>query len=106
MAAALGFGLISCGDTIEPLGPTPLDQGIVVYLNSGYRGVSQQVGADVTDLSVVEGPCSPSEGGTGSRLVGPHPDSRALGDVAPRAGRRRFPLSLFLRSDPDRASTF
>ena len=66
VAAALGFGLISCGDTIEPLGPTPLDQGIVVYLNSGYRGVSQQVGADVTDLSVVEGPCSPSEGGTGT----------------------------------------
>jgi hypothetical protein len=27
-------------------------------------------------------------------LAGPHPRSLALGDFAPRAGRRRFPLSL------------
>ncbi len=62
---ALSLAVTSCSSP-EPLGPTPLDQGIVIYLNSGYRGVSQQVGADVVDLEEIEGPCNPSEGGTGT----------------------------------------
>jgi len=53
-------------ETLEPLGPTPVDQGVLIYLNSGYRGVSQQVGADVDDLGKIEGPCGASEGGTGT----------------------------------------
>ena len=64
-ATLLGLLLTSCASN-EPLGPTPLDEGIVIYLNSGYRGVSQQVGADVDDLGKVEGPCGASEGGLGT----------------------------------------
>ena len=64
-AAVIGLLLTSC-ESLEPLGPTPLDEGIVIYLNSGYRGVSQQVGADVEDLGEVEGPCGASEGGLGT----------------------------------------
>jgi hypothetical protein len=52
----------ACGNP-EPLGPTPLDQGIVVFIHSDYRGTSQQIGADVTDLTKVEGPCNIGEGG-------------------------------------------
>jgi hypothetical protein len=64
IAAAVG-GMVACANDIEPLGPTPLDEGIIVYLHSGYRGTSQQVGVDVPDLGKVEGPCSPTEGGNG-----------------------------------------
>ena len=64
-ATILSVVLISC-ESAEPLGPTPLDEGIVVYLHSGYRGVSQQIGGDVEDLGDVEGPCGASEGGVGT----------------------------------------
>ena len=64
-ATMLSLGLMAC-ETPEPLGPTPVDQGVLIYLNSGYRGVSQQVGADVDDLGRIEGPCGASEGGTGT----------------------------------------
>jgi hypothetical protein len=65
-AAALSLPIPACGG-IEPLGPTPVDQGVIVFMHSGFRGTSQQVGADVTDLTRVEGPCNvSSDGGTGS----------------------------------------
>jgi Peptidase inhibitor family I36 len=63
-AAAVAILIVACGGT-APLGPTPLDQGIVVYLHSGYRGTSQQIGADVADLSKAEGPCAIDENGGG-----------------------------------------
>lgn len=52
----------ACG-SVDPLGPTPLDQGVVVFMHSGFRGTSQQIGADVTDLTRVEGPCNVGDGG-------------------------------------------
>jgi hypothetical protein len=61
-AAALAFAT-ACGS--QPLGPTPVDQGIVVYLHSDFRGTSQQVGADVADLGKAEGPCQVDENGGG-----------------------------------------
>jgi hypothetical protein len=63
----IGVGLLvsACGGGTDPLGPTPLDQGIVVYVHSGYRGTSQQIGADVADLNKAEGPCSIDENGGG-----------------------------------------
>jgi hypothetical protein len=65
-AAAFVLVVPACGG-VEPLGPTPLDQGIVVFSHSGYRGTSQQVGTDVPDLTRVEGPCNVGdEGGAGS----------------------------------------
>lgn len=65
-ATAFLLAVPAC-DHPEPLGPTPLDQGIVVFIHSDYRGTSQQVGADVTDLTKVEGPCNiGEEGGTGT----------------------------------------
>ena len=48
-------------DSPEPLGPTPIDEGIVIFLHAGFRGTSQQIGADVSDLSRVEGPCGTSD---------------------------------------------
>lgn len=64
-AAPVAFLILSCG-SIQPLGPTPLDQGIVVFMHSGFRGTSQQIGADVPDLTRVEGPCATDDGGKGS----------------------------------------
>ena len=57
---ALALLLPAC-ESNEPLGPTPVDQGIVIFMHSGFRGSSQQIGADVTDLDRVEGPCGDTE---------------------------------------------
>lgn len=61
-AAALGFTL-GCGS--QPLGPTPVDQGIILYIHSDFRGTSQQVGVDVPNFGNVEGPCQIDENGGG-----------------------------------------
>jgi hypothetical protein len=61
IAATLVVGLPACDDGPEPLAPTPLDQGIVVYLHAGFAGTSQAIGVDVRDLSDVEGPCAESD---------------------------------------------
>ena len=67
VCAAVLSSLIPACAGVEPLGPTPVDQGVIVFMHSGFRGTSQQVGADVSDLTRVEGPCNISEdGGTGS----------------------------------------
>ena len=60
IATAAAFGLSACGDP-EPLGPTPLDQGIIVYVHDNFSGASQAIGADVRDLGDVEGPCGDSD---------------------------------------------
>lgn len=66
-AVVLLLLLPACGGGPQPLGPTPLDQGVLVFMHSGFRGTSQQVGADVTDLTKVEGPCNiTDENSTGS----------------------------------------
>ena len=64
--SVLSLLIPACGG-VEPLGPTPVDRGVLVFMHSGFRGTSQQVGADVTDLTRIEGPCNiGEEGGTGS----------------------------------------
>jgi|SRR5688572_6511477 len=47
----------------EILGPTPLDEGIVIYIHADFAGSAQALNVDVRDLTRVEGPCS--EGGEG-----------------------------------------
>jgi hypothetical protein len=56
-AAALAVLLPSCGAGQRTLGPTAVDEGIVVYIHSGFRGSSQAIAVDVSDLGNVEGPC-------------------------------------------------
>jgi len=36
-----------CGSSTQPLGPTPVDEGIVFYMNANFSGPSQAVNADV-----------------------------------------------------------
>jgi hypothetical protein len=64
-ALAFVFLLSACGGP-QPLGPTPLDEGVIIFMNAGFRGTSQQVGTDVADLTRVEGPCALSDSGTGT----------------------------------------
>ena len=40
------------------LGPTPVDQGIVIYIHSEFAGSSQAIAVDIRDLDDVEGPCA------------------------------------------------
>jgi hypothetical protein len=50
--------LAGCGSDLTVLGPTPPDQGIVIFVHADYAGSSQAVNVDVHDLTKTEGPCS------------------------------------------------
>jgi hypothetical protein len=56
---AIALVPLGCGSSdFEILGPTPPDQGIVIYIHANYAGTSQALNVDVRDLSRVEGPCT------------------------------------------------
>jgi hypothetical protein len=67
-AANVGLGLVflgvvvpltaACGSDLTILGPTPPDEGVVIFLHSDFRGPSQGINVDVRDLGRTEGPCS------------------------------------------------
>lgn len=50
--------LAGCGSDLTVLGPTPPEQGIVIFVHADYAGSSQAVNVDVHDLTRTEGPCS------------------------------------------------
>jgi hypothetical protein len=52
------FVVPACTEPLDILGPTPVDEGIVIYIHSGFRGTSQVLAADVANLGRVEGPCA------------------------------------------------
>lgn len=60
LIAAAALLLPAC-DSPDPLGPSPVDEGIIVFMHSGFRGTSQQVAANVSNLGDVQGPCGDSE---------------------------------------------
>lgn len=59
---ALVLFLPACGSRPQTLGPTPADEGIVIYIHSGFRGTSQAIAVDVRNLGAVEGPCAKGGG--------------------------------------------
>ena len=54
----VAFGIAGCGNSIQALGPTPPDQGIVIYMHADFAGPAQALNVDVPDLGNVEGSCS------------------------------------------------
>jgi hypothetical protein len=66
MARALRVGagvvlaglLAACESDLIVLGPTPPDQGIVIYVHADFVGASQAINVDVADLERTEGPCT------------------------------------------------
>lgn len=55
----LSLAIAACSDSdFEILGPTPLDEGIILYMHANFAGPSQALNVDVRDLTRVEGPCS------------------------------------------------
>jgi Peptidase inhibitor family I36 len=55
--------LSGCGSELVTLGPTPPDQGIIIYIHADFAGSSQAINVDVTDLTNTQGPCSRGEEG-------------------------------------------
>jgi hypothetical protein len=49
--------LAACESALIILGPTQVDQGIIIFIHADFLGTSQGVDADVHDLEKVEGPC-------------------------------------------------
>jgi hypothetical protein len=58
MGVVVAFGIAGCGSGMSTLGPTPSDQGIVIYMHAGFAGPAQALNVDVPDLGNVEGSCS------------------------------------------------
>lgn len=58
MGVVVALGLAGCGTGITALGPTPADQGIVIYMHAGFAGPAQALNVDVPNLGNVQGSCS------------------------------------------------
>jgi hypothetical protein len=58
----MALAVAGCG-SVTSLGPTPPDQGIVIYLNADFAGPSQALNVDVPDLGKVQGSCSSGQEG-------------------------------------------
>jgi hypothetical protein len=54
----LSLSLAGCGSEFVTLGPTPPEQGIVIFIHADFAGSSQAINVDVRDLTKTEGPCS------------------------------------------------
>ena len=54
----IALAVVACGAAWQQLGPTPADQGVVIYLHADFVGPSQAMNVDVPNLGLVEGPCS------------------------------------------------
>jgi hypothetical protein len=54
----LSLVLAGCGSDWTILGPTPPEQGIVIYIHADFTGSSQALNVDVRDLTHTQGPCS------------------------------------------------
>ena len=54
----VALAVVACGGGMQLLGPTPADQGIVIFLHADFAGPSQAMNVDVPDLGNVAGPCS------------------------------------------------
>ena len=50
------FVVPACTEPLDILGPAPANEGIVIYIHSGFRGTSQVLAADVSNLGRVEVP--------------------------------------------------
>ena len=58
LLTATAFLVPACTEPLEVLGPAPVDQGIIIFIHSEFRGTSQVLAADVSNLGRVEGPCA------------------------------------------------
>ena len=58
LLTATAFLVPACTEPLDILGPAPVDQGIIIYIHSEFRGTSQVLAADVSNLGRVEGPCA------------------------------------------------
>jgi Peptidase inhibitor family I36 len=59
-SGTLALACVAC-EGREPLGPTPPDEGVIVYIHSNFVGTSQQINQDVRNFEEVEGPCVVSD---------------------------------------------
>jgi hypothetical protein len=46
------------GSRLITLGPTPPEEGIVMFIHADFAGSSQAINSDVRDLTRAQGPCS------------------------------------------------
>ena len=58
----VAFAATACS-SMQPLGPTPADEGIIIYLHADFAGPSQALNVDVPDLANVQGSCSSGQEG-------------------------------------------
>ena len=52
-----------CTEPLAVLGPTPVGEGITLYIHADFAGASQALNVDVGNLEEIEGPCTEGEEG-------------------------------------------
>lgn len=52
-----------CMERLAIPGPTPVGEGITLYIHADFAGASQAINVDVGNLGKIEGPCTNSEEG-------------------------------------------
>jgi hypothetical protein len=65
LVSLVGLSLLipGCTDPLDVLGPTPVGEGITLYIHADFAGASQAIAVDVADLRKVEGPCTGGQEG-------------------------------------------
>lgn len=62
LICVVAFAATACS-SMQSLGPTPADEGIIIYLHADFAGPSQALNVDVPDLANVQGSCSSGQEG-------------------------------------------
>src|SRR5678815_1268685 len=52
-----------CTEPLAIPGPTPVGEGITLYIHADFAGASQALNVDVGNLDRIEGPCTDAEEG-------------------------------------------
>ena len=58
VSVSVALALAAGCSSIPSLGPTPADEGVVIFVNAAFAGPSQALNVDVPDLGKVRGACS------------------------------------------------
>jgi Peptidase inhibitor family I36 len=53
--------LLAACEGRQELGPSPLDEGVIIYIHANFTGPSQQINQDVRNFGNIEGPCVVSD---------------------------------------------
>ena len=88
-----GVLIPACTERLDIPGPTPVGEGITLYIHADFAGASQALNVDVSNLGKIEGPCTDSQ----------KERSRRGATACPRCGSRRAGASRSIATATSKA---